>query len=580
MKKIIGSLFVLILFISCSQFETENSDKENANKQILDSLVNRCKELNGSPDLLQAAVHLKEEASRQKNNEFIAYSYAYILKYYQQYSNKENIADSIHFYGQKAKDYYIKANHPKGSLRVEADLLRWSIKHEDLSGAFIRIFNLVKDVENIDDKGAQIDAYSLLGTAYMLSNSPTEALNAFQKELYLIKKLNSTDSIYILSNYVAVFAELADAAILNKNFDLAITYADSIRQYSNKYPQNINKSQLYIISDLLTANGLLEKNDLKNIEPYIERLTTYSDTIQKEKRTQTYYDIQSSLASYYLNKKEYNKALNSIDEVFHYYMTSSNYAVNLNSSKSKKADILANLGKFEEAYNLKSDVLAYNDSLAKKNATRQLSEMYTIYEVDRLEKQAIQNEAKAHYSQIVATSSLIVCALLILLIFIIRLNSEKLKKKNEKIFEQYKNMDKFRETITNSTLTSKDSASTIAKELSLFEKIENYLQNNQSFREHDITRESLALQIGTNREYLTRAIQENVNMTFSEYINHYRLEYARQLLIGHTNLSIENIYTSAGFTTKSTFYRLFKEKYSLTPKELRDIALEEMSDKY
>lgn len=60
-----------------------------------------------------------------------------------------------------------------------------------------------------------------------------------------------------------------------------------------------------------------------------------------------------------------------------------------------------------------------------------------------------------------------------------------------------------------------------------------------------------------------------------EYINDYRLNYSRQLLSHSAELSIDDIYMKVGFNNKSTFYRLFKQKYELTPKEFQNIAIKD-----
>lgn len=57
-----------------------------------------------------------------------------------------------------------------------------------------------------------------------------------------------------------------------------------------------------------------------------------------------------------------------------------------------------------------------------------------------------------------------------------------------------------------------------------------------------------------------------------EYIAEMRLEYARRLLCYSIDLPIDEVYMTSGFNSKSTFYRLFRQKYDLTPKEMREIA--------
>ncbi len=55
-----------------------------------------------------------------------------------------------------------------------------------------------------------------------------------------------------------------------------------------------------------------------------------------------------------------------------------------------------------------------------------------------------------------------------------------------------------------------------------------------------------------------------------------RLEHARELLsLPNTELTIEAIAIDSGFGSRNTFYRLFREKYGLTPVEFRKLANEQ-----
>ena len=58
--------------------------------------------------------------------------------------------------------------------------------------------------------------------------------------------------------------------------------------------------------------------------------------------------------------------------------------------------------------------------------------------------------------------------------------------------------------------------------------------------------------------------------TIADFINHCRLEYAKELLAVSPEMSVDDIASAAGFGTRRTFSRLFKERYSITPTEYRN----------
>lgn len=58
--------------------------------------------------------------------------------------------------------------------------------------------------------------------------------------------------------------------------------------------------------------------------------------------------------------------------------------------------------------------------------------------------------------------------------------------------------------------------------------------------------------------------------TIADFINHCRLEYAKELLAVSTEMTVDDIASASGFGTRRTFSRLFKERYAITPTEYRN----------
>ena len=57
----------------------------------------------------------------------------------------------------------------------------------------------------------------------------------------------------------------------------------------------------------------------------------------------------------------------------------------------------------------------------------------------------------------------------------------------------------------------------------LFAEFERLMKTDRIYRERDITIDKVADRLGTNRSYLSRAINENGGMSFSQYINSRRI---------------------------------------------------------
>jgi AraC-like DNA-binding protein len=92
-------------------------------------------------------------------------------------------------------------------------------------------------------------------------------------------------------------------------------------------------------------------------------------------------------------------------------------------------------------------------------------------------------------------------------------------------------------------------------ENSLSLKLDRLMQEKKTFLENDLRLEQVTRELGTNRTYLLQALNEEKGMTFKEYINRLRIEYAEQLMESNPHLTKSEIATMSGYNTLSSFYR-------------------------
>ncbi|MFZ4545989.1 MAG: helix-turn-helix domain-containing protein [Bacteroidales bacterium] len=91
------------------------------------------------------------------------------------------------------------------------------------------------------------------------------------------------------------------------------------------------------------------------------------------------------------------------------------------------------------------------------------------------------------------------------------------------------------------------------------------------FVQPDVKISSLATELKTNTNYLSKLIHDTFHLNFNDYINRLRIEYACQLLNDDCvkNLPLQNIWRMAGFATRSTFYEAFRKHSGATPSAFR-----------
>jgi AraC-like DNA-binding protein len=93
--------------------------------------------------------------------------------------------------------------------------------------------------------------------------------------------------------------------------------------------------------------------------------------------------------------------------------------------------------------------------------------------------------------------------------------------------------------------------------------------NDKPFLSADFSFDDLVVLLAVPKNLVQRCLTEHLNTKFTDLRSHYRIRHAKELLCdtSNQNITIEAIGFESGFTTRSSFYRAFKEQTGITPKE-------------
>lgn len=84
-----------------------------------------------------------------------------------------------------------------------------------------------------------------------------------------------------------------------------------------------------------------------------------------------------------------------------------------------------------------------------------------------------------------------------------------------------------------------------------------------------ITLDKVAEQVYLSKSYFCRIIKEELNCTFTEYVNHLRVDRSKYLL-RNTDVPIAEIASVVGFGDQSYFTRIFKRQTGISPGKYRE----------
>lgn len=220
------------------------------------------------------------------------------------------------------------------------------------------------------------------------------------------------------------------------------------------------------------------------------------------------------------------------------------------------ARLLYKTKNYQKAYEFLNEVYWGNDSIKRQEASLQLDELSSLYEVDKL---TIEKEKLKDYLTYVIILVILICVILIIVIAY----SIRIQKKNKVIYKSIvEDVEQF-ETTAQETDTDNERSKFLC---ALFQNINEVLEKEHLIQQDDLSRKILAEKLGSNPKYIADAIRENTGgKTVNEYINTVRLRYACSLLLKEDNLTLEAIALNSGFKSRSNFYTQFKSKYSMSP---------------
>jgi len=121
------------------------------------------------------------------------------------------------------------------------------------------------------------------------------------------------------------------------------------------------------------------------------------------------------------------------------------------------------------------------------------------------------------------------------------------------------------------TLNNKDTNSSTGKDLEVFNKLKQYIINTKSFLNPYLSLTTLAEEFETNTSTLSKIINTHSSYNFTDFINSFRIKYAKKLLSDkqYNLYTIIAIGLECGFNSKSTFYTAFKKFTKQTPTQFR-----------
>ena len=337
-----------------------------------------------------------------------------------------------------------------------------------------------------------------------------------------------------------------------------------IDKYKNEalrkgYTPSLNGRYLYCT--LATAVAELETGHYDRAKELLQLADKYAEGRKAVAR----FKFLQVKARYYAATKQYDRAIACNNENMD-IMTAAGDSVSLLTVQMQQADLYTQAGRYKEAAELYRLVIPHKDKLRNTELAKQLDELRTIFEVDKL---TLRNEVITTRLYL----SLIIVALLLATVVLYIIYPRRLRRKNRALYDSillYRKAESDMETAAR--LVPEEE---LDREGKIYRRLCELMQKEKVYKDTELNRDILSKRIGTNAVYITNAVRKYADgATVNEFINGYRLRHAASLLTNNPDLNINEVEYRSGFNSRATFNRCFRTFFGMSPSEYKAVSKE------
>ena len=467
---------------------------------------------------------------------------------------------------------------------------------------------------SIGDKEAEAHFLEVVGSCFSGMHMQQQALAYYDESLLiqydLIKegKGSYSDIVYTIFEKMNIYLE-------EKDYDSAIALTadceNALKEMKesgeDKTVVEIRYADFYYILEICFC----EKGEMAKAKEYYDKLRAMeiSSIPQGKKR----------ILPYLINSRQFALAKAHLHEVKDFFVQA-NDTVNsyyANEILFFQKELESAMGQHQAAMATMEVMMAVKDSIEKRERDFEATELSIMYDTQNkillIQEQQEMLERYTIFVWIVILALLIAMVIIAIIVYYNRIIYQKnkaniatidelmalkhekfvdrrvsgcgiLQRKQEQDFQEYEEKNSANAANTPDENTPDEDILignvpapivTMDSEVKL-KKLMDIIEKDMLFRDASFNRnKAVALVPGLTLRTLSSAFSKVSGVTFPRYLNNLRLDYSLYLLKYKENLSIEGIALESGFSNRQNYYRLFSERFSITPAEYKKFKADE-----
>lgn len=215
-----------------------------------------------------------------------------------------------------------------------------------------------------------------------------------------------------------------------------------------------------------------------------------------------------------------------------------------------------------------------SDSIFNFYSEREFNELFLNYEKEKYQKDIDIKESKILQSKRVIMLVVLILAVIMAALTGLLVVYRRKDRMYTKLVRQHQELLRSREA-EREIVPQVDKEDIKARnELDLYGRLEKLMKEDKVYHDTDISLEKLSEMLNTNRTYISNVINKYAKMSFSNYVNSYRIAEAIAVISDPSrDLVLKALYSDVGYNSVSSFYRAFQKETGCSPMVYRDKIL-------
>lgn len=329
-----------------------------------------------SPRFIDYANEMYEEAQLQNNDKFKASSAYYKLLYYYNNDNDDSVKHLVNYLLPIAE----RMEYRQMYFSAQKLLIYTYIYKEKFEFAINEALKMQEKADSLNNLSGRIAACLCLANAYRDTNRRKEEGEVLQKAYELLPevKQNNTE-INVLAQLIIHSNDTKDYAKLKIYLDRnARLLNQMVKEHPDMYESYFN---LFLFSEIHYIYYYCGVMQVDSARIHKENAQKYINQQSYQPYIITYLD---ACTDYFKHMKDYPNALTYVDSVLTGMQKSGIRKIDYAKQLTRKADILQEMGNYQEALPLYELSNHLQDSLAVAISAKQLEEIKDIYHLNQL----------------------------------------------------------------------------------------------------------------------------------------------------------------------------------------------------